>query len=392
MILSGGSNLLRVRKGHEPGKVTFVELFFDLVFVFAVTQLSHALLRDISIPGALRTVFLLMAVWWVWIYTSWVTNWLDPEKTPVRLLLLVLMLAGLILSTSLPDAFGARGLSFAAAYVFMQVGRSLFTLWALRGHGAANFRNFQRITAWLVLSGSLWIAGGVAADTVRPAFWILALFLEYISPALGFWTPGLGRSTTADWTVEGHHLAERCALFVIIALGESVLVTGATFGELEWTPMTIAAFLIAFTASVTMWWIYFDKSAEAGSHNISSSADPGRLARVAYTYIHLFIIAGIIVAAVADELILAHPDADSDVRSAAVTLGGAGLYLFGHALFRRAVGQRLPLSHLIGLLLLLLEIPLARIVSVLTLGSITTLVLIVVAVWEILAPRQKHPS
>src|SRR4029079_10189680 len=113
--------LLRTRKTGEHAKVTFVELFFDLVFVFAVTQLSHFLLGDLTVPGALRTVLLLMAVWWVWIFTSWVTNWIDPQRTRVRLLLLILMLAGLLLSTSIPRAFEERGLLFACAYTFMQV-------------------------------------------------------------------------------------------------------------------------------------------------------------------------------------------------------------------------------------------------------------------------------
>src|SRR3954469_19059372 len=131
MIFGARSNLLRSRASHEH-KVTFVELFFDLVFVFAVTQLSHYLLDHFSIWGVLQTVLLLMAVWWVWIYTSWVTNWLDPQTTPVRVALFALMLAGLVLSISLPDAFGVRGTSFAAAYALMQVGRSLFVLWALR--------------------------------------------------------------------------------------------------------------------------------------------------------------------------------------------------------------------------------------------------------------------
>jgi low temperature requirement protein LtrA len=199
----------------------FVELFFDLVFVFAVTQLSHALLEHFTLLGAIQTTLLLMAVWWVWIFTSWVTNWLDPETPAVRLMLFVLMLAGLVLSTSLPQAFGSRGLAFAAAYVFMQVGRSLFMLWALGSHSRRNLRNFQRITLWLALAGVFWIAGGLAEGTTRFGLWGLALFLEYLSPAVGFWVPGRGRSTTADWDVEGGHMAERCGLFIIIALGEA---------------------------------------------------------------------------------------------------------------------------------------------------------------------------
>ena len=117
---------------RKSSKVTFVELFFDLVFVFAVTQLSHALLEHLTFSGAVQTTLLLMAVWWVWIYTSWATNWLDPEKIAVRLMIFALMLAGLVLSTSIPHAFDTKATAFAGAYVFMQVGRGLFTMVAVR--------------------------------------------------------------------------------------------------------------------------------------------------------------------------------------------------------------------------------------------------------------------
>ena len=385
--MRAAEGLLRKRGGHHHAKVTFVELFFDLVFVFAVTQLSHGLLHHLTIMGAVETGLLLMAVWWVWIYTSWVTNWLDPETTPVRLMLFVLMLAGIVLSTSLPDAFGSRGLTFALAYVFMQVGRSLFMLWALKGRSQANFRNFQRITVWLSIAGILWIVGAFLDDLPRFVLWLTALFVEYISPSVGFWTPRLGRSTTADWDVAGGHMAERCALFVIIALGESILVTGVSFGELEWSAATLAAFALAFISSVAMWWIYFNVGAERTSRHIEASHDPGRLARLAYTYLHLPLVAGIIVAAVGDELVLAHPLGALDGATTVVILGGPALYLIGNLLFKRCSAPNLPLSHLIGLGLLAMLIPVALVVSPLVLSALTSATLVAVAVWESISLR-----
>jgi low temperature requirement protein LtrA len=302
-----GESLLRTRGGHEASRVTFVELFFDLVFVFAVTQLSHTLLEHLDARGVLHTALLFLAVWWVWIYTSWATNWLDPAKTPVRLMLFTLMLAGLVLSTSIPGAFEGRGLAFAGAYVFMQVGRCLFTMRALRGHSPGNYRNFQRITCWLALSAVFWIAGAFAQGDWRIGLWLLALGIEYASPPLRFWTPGLGASTTQDWDVAGEHMAERCGLFIILSLGESILVTGTTFAKLPLTAATAAAFATAFVGSVAMWWIYFNIGAERARRNISSSSDPGRVARLSYTYLHIPLVAGIIVTAVGDELVLAHP-------------------------------------------------------------------------------------
>ncbi len=390
-----GRNVLRPRRGHEDSRVTFVELFFDLVFVFAVTQLSHLLLAHLSLLGVIQTTLLLMAVWWVWIFTSWVTNWLDPEQPPVRLMLFVLMLAGLVLSTSLPEAFESSGLAFAGAYVFMQVGRSLFMLWALGRDRPGNRRNFQRITIWLSLSGVFWIGGALADHGARLGLWGVALFVEYLSPSVGFWTPRLGRSTTADWDIEGGHIAERCGLFIIIALGESILVTGATFSALAWTAATGLAFLAAFVGSVAMWWIYFNVGAERGSRLIASSADPGRLARLAYTYIHLLMVAGIIVSAVADELVLAHPAGHTGPETTLAVLGGPALYLAGNLLFKRATAERLPLSHLVALLLLVLLVPLAMAGATPGLcAAAATLVLVLVAVWEncSLGPRRAGAS
>jgi low temperature requirement protein LtrA len=389
MTGSAGASLLRARHGHDHTRVTYVELFFDLVFVFAITQLSHTLLEHLSLKGLLQAALLFMAVWWVWIYTSWVTNWLDPEKTPVRLLLFVLMLAGLVLSTSIPQAFESKGLAFAGAYVFMQVGRSLFMVWALKGHSPGNYHNFQRVSCWLAVSAVFWIAGAFVQGDTRFALWAIALVIEYAGPSLGFRTPGLGASTTSDWDVEGGHLAERCALFVIIALGESVLVTGATFAKLPWTPVTVASFLVAFVGSVAMWWIYFNIGAERGSRHISASDDPGRLARLVYTYLHLPLVAGIIVAAVGDELVLAHPTGHTNVQTAAVLLGGPALYLIGNLLFKRASAKHFPLSHLVGLGLLALLVPAATVASPLMFSGATALVLVIVAIWE---TRSFRPS
>jgi len=176
------ASLLRERAGHGHEKVTTVELFFDLVFVFAVTQLSHTLLEDFSLFGAFKTLLLTLGVWWVWIYTSWVTNWLDPEKIPTRLLLLVLMLAGLILSASIPEAFEHRAMSFACAYVFMQVGRTAYFLWAVAGH-AGMVANFQRILVWLLFSAAFWLAGA-GFEHARLALWIAAIAIEFVSPSL----------------------------------------------------------------------------------------------------------------------------------------------------------------------------------------------------------------
>src|SRR3954467_14355411 len=137
---------------HQHSRVTYAELFFDLVFVFAVTQVSHTLLGRFTPLGALQTTLLFLAVWWVWVYTSWITNWLNPERTPVRILLFVLMLGGLVLSTSIPRAFESRGLWFATAYAAMQVGRTIFLLMSTPRNRTSARMNALRILVWLSIS------------------------------------------------------------------------------------------------------------------------------------------------------------------------------------------------------------------------------------------------
>ena len=383
--------LLRRRDGHEGAKVEMVELFFDLVFVFAVTQLSHSLLKNLTLQGAVQVGLLLLAVWWVWIYTSWVTNWLNPERLPVRICIFVLMLAGLVVSASIPDAFKERGLLFAAAFVFMNVGRNLFMLWAVRGRSAVLVENFRRILLWFCVSGVCWIAGGLQEGDARYLWWFAALAIDLMGPWARFWVPGLGRSNIADWDVDGGHIAERCALFVIIALGESLLVTGATFSEMEWNRTSWIALAVSVVGSILMWWVYFDTGAERGVQRIRKASAPGEQARSAYTYVHVLIVAGIIVCAVADELVLGHPDHGTN-QALTVILAGPALYLLGTMTFKWITNDRWspPLSHVAGLLLLALLIwPTAtHLLSPVWLSACTTGVLAVVAVWEVMALRR----
>lgn len=374
--------MFRVIVPSQHSRVTFVELFFDLVFVFAVTQISHTLLHHFTPLGAVHVAVLFLAVWWVWVYTAWVTNWLNPELTPVRLLLFSMMLGGLVLSTTIPTAFEGRGLWFAIAYAAMQVGRTAFWLFATPRHRTAVRHNAIRILTWLSISAVLWIAGGLSEGDTRLWLWIAAVTWEYISPAARFWIPKLGFSSLEAWAVEGGHMAERCALFVIIALGEAVVVNGATFAELEWTANNILAFVSALVGAIAMWWIYFHKGAEAGAERISKSAESGRLARLAYTYLHTPIVAGIILTAVSDELVLKHPTGHSDTRTIVSTVGGPLVFLVGTILFKYAIRGFLQLSHGIGIILLLVLWWFAADLSPLWLSVATTMILIVVAVWE----------
>jgi len=373
--------LLRERRAHEHARVTYVELFFDLVFVFAVTQLSHGLIAHPNVQGLLHMTLLLLAVWWAWVFTAWVTNWMDPERTPVRIMLFVMMAAALVLAAAIPDAFGARGLVFACAYVFIQLGRSLFFLIGVWREPAHRL-NFIRILFWFALSAVLWLGGAFLDGEARLAAWGAAMAIEYASPALGFWTPGFGRSSASDWVVEGAHLAERCALFTIIALGESIVVTGATVVGLPWSAGVIVAFASALVCAIAMWWIYFSATAEAASEAIAQSSNPGAIARVAYTYSHLLPIAGIIVTAVGDEWVIHHPTGHADVKTAAAVIGGPALFLFGALVFKLAVFRRWSATRLAGLAALAALVPAAGSLSPLALSVVSTLILAAVGAAE----------
>lgn len=381
------AHLFRTRSDIDRTPVTYIELFFDLVFVFAITQLSHRLQSHLNIYGAIETLILFLAIWWVWIYTSWTTNWLDPDRGAVRLLLIALMLGGLALSSAVPNAFGSTGLLFASAYVAMQFGRSAYMAWAARSVDRASYRNSLRITFYFLVSAPLWIGGALLQGEARLWVWSAALAIEYAGPFRGFRTPGLGHSVASDWNISGGHMAERCALFMIIALGEAVLVTGATFAGLVHDQPTTTAFVASFLGSAAMWWIYFDIGAGRASRMIESAGErTGLIARNAYTYLHMPIVAGVVVTAVGDAKMLASPNAGVDLGQVLTACGGPWLFLLGNQMFKWVTAdQRFPpLSHFIGNILLV-SVALGALIlhwASLTLGLLVTASLIATAAWE----------
>jgi low temperature requirement protein LtrA len=371
--------------GHAP--VSYLELFFDLVYVFAITQVSHLILEEMSWQGLAEATVVFAAIWWAWMYTTWAANWLDPERVPVRILLLLVMLASLLMAVALPRAFDGGALLFAGAYVAIQVGRTLFLALVMSRSENESGLSMLRIALWFMASGVLWIAGALTdGHMARLGWWLAALAIEYAGPLALFWVPVLGGSTVREWTISGHHMAERAALFIIIALGEGIVVTGRTFADHEMDVGNVAAFVIAFFGSVMMWWIYFDVGAKRGAELIEHHAEPGRVARNAYTYLHMPIVAGVIAAAVGDELLLGHPYGHAGKTLVAFLCGSLAIYLLGVGFFKRAASPhgRFPLSHLVGLYLLA---PLALWAWLaapppLLLGTLSVVVLVIVAAWE----------
>jgi low temperature requirement protein LtrA len=338
----------RVTREGQEQHATSLELFYDLVFVFAVTQISHLLLAHLTWEGAGQAAVVLLAVWWAWNYTTWVTNELDPESTVVRLLILALMLASLLMAIAIPRAFGPRALLFAGSYVAIQVGRHVFLTFGAGTRGSMERTRAGRILVWFAAAGALWIAGALADGTARTVLWLCALVVDYAAPAVTYWVPGLPRVAPSSWNVEVSHFAERFQLFVIIALGESIVVTGATTSQLHLDAARLAAFALAFAAAAAMWWLYFDYVAQIAQRRLELARNRTTLARDGYTYLHALMVAGVIVSAVGDEIVIAHPTEQLGTAQVLAVVAGPAIYLIAHALFRLRMAGSVSTKRLAG--------------------------------------------
>ena len=369
---------LRSRDGSEQRATTF-ELFFDLVFVFAITQISHHVIEHLDLTGFLQSLFLLMLVWFAWNYTTWMTNWFDPDSRAVRLVLIAVMGFGLLMSVAIPDAFGERALLFAGSYVALQVVRNCFNVVAITP-GTERHRNFQRILVHSIVSGAGYIAGALLGGEWLVPLWLGALAFDLSGPYLRYWTPGLGTSPPDEWDIDGGHFAERFHLFIIIALGESIVVTGATASKHTLDAAAILAIVVAFLTTAALWWLYFDFVAERARERLHRAEQAGKLARDAFTYLHLPIVLGIILSAVGDELLIAHPNDPYEVPILAIA--GPALYLLGHTLFRLSMTRSISMNRLVATFALVLLVPLAETASALTMSTLVLAVLVALIVRE----------
>jgi low temperature requirement protein LtrA len=371
----------------SPVRASFVELFFDLVFVLAVTQLSSVLIEDLTVGGAAETLFLLLTAWWAWIYTTWMTNWFDAETRPVRAILLVGMLASLCGAIAIPEAFEDRAGLFVVGYVGIQLVRNAFVVLATQ-RGDPLHAPLVRIFVWSAWVSMIWLAGALVEGDARIAVWILALVLDYAGPLAGHWAPGLGRSVPADWELVPSHFSERIGLFVIIALGETIVAAGVTAGELEMNATRIAAVVVSFGIAVAFWWLYFDYHAEGAARELESrEAERGRLGR-ALSYLHVPIVAGIIVAAVAAELVIAHPGEELHGNDLLPLAAGPGLFLVGSLVFKASVLHAQWRQRLVAVVAVFGVVVSGAFVPALAAWSLVLAVLVALAVYETVELRR----
>jgi low temperature requirement protein LtrA len=384
------SRYLRDASPDEAQHASNLELFYDLVFVFAVTQVSHLLLKDLTWHGAGQSLLVLLVVWWAWNYTTWVTNQLDPDAVPVRLLVLAIMLASLVLAIAIPEAFGSRALLFVGAYVAIQVGRHAFVTFVVADSGSPEREPALHILIWFVAAGVFWIAGGLAEGTTQVALWLVALAIDYSAPLFLYRVPGRPKLPPSSWQVETTHFAERFQLFIIIALGESIVITGATTSELSLDASRMAAFGLAFVSTAALWWLYFSYVARIAERRLEQSEDTTTTARDAFTYLHVVFVAGIIVSAVGDELVIAHPTEDLPTPELVAVVAGPTIYLLAHVLFRLRLAGTLS-SRRLGAAVTCIVIGLAgTALPALAVAALIAAVLVVLIVWEDRAARTRR--
>ncbi|MET8201962.1 low temperature requirement protein A [Micromonospora taraxaci] len=342
-MTNGLANRLLQRR-ENPRRTSFLELFFDLAFIFALTRLSRALLDDLGVGGGFRVLILLAALWWVWFVTAWSADWFDPRAPLIVVLLLWVMFGGLLMAAAVPTAFDSHALVFAVAYVAIHLGRGALLLPALRGH-QLQVRS-ARVAIWFAISGVLWIVGAFVAPA-REILWALALLLEYALARLRWPFPWLGRSTWTELQVNGEHLSERYQQIFIIALGELILIAGVTYSGSGMDRASTLAFALAFVTAVALARLYLVPAGTRLGAAVVAAGPPGSMLALRAGYLHLVMIAGVLATSVAMEMTIDDPGG-RDNGQLAVGVIGPALFLTARILLAAAVDGGLPWARLIG--------------------------------------------
>src|SRR5687767_5873399 len=372
---------MRIAVSRAPGArrvVTPLELFFDLVYVFAIGQLSHHLLEHVDLRTGAETAIMTLAVVYAWYMVAWGANWLEPDRLPVRLLLVALMFASLLMSVAIPDAFDGRAWLFVTGYLLIQIGRSVFLIFALRGRALGE--HFVNDLVWEVLLGGLWVAGAVADGDARLVLWALAVVATHGGVWTLHWLPGRGRAIDLQHTeIAGGHLIERFRLFFIIALGETVLVMGDALAGERFELERLLALSVGFTATVALWWCYFQWAERIGAAAAEAADDAGAVGWWG-TWTLTLIVLALIAIAVGDELAIADPHDDTTLGFTILTFGGPALFLLAQIIFLRETVGSVPRSRPLGLAALaILAVATAPLTLIVGIGA-STAVLVAVAV------------
>jgi low temperature requirement protein LtrA len=349
-----------------------LELFFDLVFVLALTQCTQLMADDPSWEGLARGLLVLGVMWWSWVGYSWLTSVVDPEEGLVRFAIFGAMAALLVVALCVPEAFGDLGLLFACAYFVVRMGQVVLLYSA--GRGDPNLRrSVTGLAVGTLIGTSILIVASFTDGVLQGCLWALALALDVGEPYL-FGSEG--------WKLAPRHFVERHGLIIIIALGESIVAIGAGVeGEVD--AGVVAASVLGVGVAAALWWLYFDIVALVAERRLTN-AEPGReqneIARDSFSYLHFPMVAGIVLVALGMKKTLGHVEDPLKVEVATAMLGGTAIYLLAHVAFRWRNVQRLNVARLVCAAVLLALIPLAtEIASLATLAIVLALLAALIA-------------
>ncbi|WP_435207663.1 low temperature requirement protein A [Micromonospora sp. bgisy143] len=353
-----GADLLR--PPDSAGRATFLELFFDLAFVVALTRVSQRFVElngDTGwalVSGLGGTLLLFLALWLIWSHTTWITSRYEPERSVIQAVVVATMFAGLVMAVTLPRATQERALPFVVAYLLVMVVRPLVIALALRGHPRRLVA--FRLSAWAALSAPIWLVGALGPERLRLPLWAVAVGVDYLAWFLGWPLPRLGAAAVARWRIAGTHLADRYQQMFLIALGESILVIGVVFSGRDYSGGRAAAFTIAFVTSALLWRIYFHRAGLLLGEALGRAAQPARLG-TASERTHLLIVLSVLLASVGYELVIDDPFGAPRPTWLLFVVGGPALFLVARLRLEYEVFGRISRSRLLGLVVLLLVTP-----------------------------------
>ncbi|MEV5764813.1 low temperature requirement protein A [Micromonospora sp. NPDC052213] len=348
-----GQDLLQRRENVR--QANFLELFVDLVLVFALAGVVSRVARDIFSEDAVvrwrSMAFLLvlsLPLIWLWITTAHITSWFDPRRRKIQWIVLASAFGLLVMSTSLPYAFVGRGWAFALPYVILQCGRPLLLMPALRGHPLRQL--YLRSVLWYAATAVIWLAGAVVTGGSRATLWGVAVTIDIVAGQLRWPVPGMARpAQVSAWAMDSrHHLPERYQQFLMIALGETVLAVGITLTNEPVTVMAAAGLVVAFLSTVLLWRIYFYRSGQILAEAVAAAGDRYAAGRATGTA-HVVMVLGIVTAAVGFEIVLKHPDGRPEPVWLVAILGGPALFLYGRIRLERIVFDRLSLRRVVAI-------------------------------------------
>lgn len=330
---------------EQEHEVTSLELFFDLIFVFALSQLAHHLLTHLSWRGAAETLVMLTAVFLVWFRTSWSATMIPADQSRTLWMMLAVMLLGLFMNAAMTGAFTTSGYAFVIPYLLIQLGRTLWTYF--NAPDAVYREHYFRVLIWLIPTTPLWIAGAAANSDMRLLWWGLAAGIDLLGTWLAHPIPGRGLHSE-NLGFDANHMLERCRLFLLIALGETIIETGVAISEAPMTLMTLVTGTAALVGIVALWALNFGHSQRLLTIRYRQEKhNPIRISR--YTVNALIgLFAGLIAVAVGNELVIAHPEGEPSIPLSALLYGGPILYLLAQSWYLQAVPRDSPRLRLIG--------------------------------------------